>query len=191
MLQQFLGDLQSKEKVCSINVTEKELKLWKQILPALAERCRTWKHKTESCEYLLTGEIPPPKGLEDAQTPFCSCGNGQLPPKFMGDLKMQHLEYVLQKYATRIAISPVFSVPYIEDCFMQTMPRSTGGIADLGSVLVTGRQLCKACGSDRRKGSSGASQALLMCTRCKLVRYCSKECQKADWKEHKAACVPH
>lgn len=27
-----------------------------------------------------------------------------------------------------------------------------------------------------------------LCTKCKLVRYCSKECQKQDWGEHKKSC---
>ena len=27
-----------------------------------------------------------------------------------------------------------------------------------------------------------------LCSGCKLVRYCSAKCQKADWKEHKRAC---
>ncbi|KZV93516.1 hypothetical protein EXIGLDRAFT_717114, partial [Exidia glandulosa HHB12029] len=31
-------------------------------------------------------------------------------------------------------------------------------------------------------------QAMPTCSRCKLVRYCSKECQKAAWKTHKLVC---
>ena len=29
---------------------------------------------------------------------------------------------------------------------------------------------------------------LQVCGRCKTVQYCSKDCQKANWKEHKAVC---
>jgi hypothetical protein len=28
-----------------------------------------------------------------------------------------------------------------------------------------------------------------VCARCQAVRYCSRECQRADWKAHKPACV--
>ena len=44
---------------------------------------------------------------------------------------------------------------------------------------------CYCCGkhSDQMDGAQ-----LMACVRCKLARYCSKECQKADFKEHKAFC---
>lgn len=29
----------------------------------------------------------------------------------------------------------------------------------------------------------------LTCLACKSVRYCSRECQRVDWKKHKAACL--
>ena len=34
----------------------------------------------------------------------------------------------------------------------------------------------------------GAPGATLRCSRCKSVAYCSRECQKGAWKEHKATC---
>lgn len=39
-------------------------------------------------------------------------------------------------------------------------------------------RVCKVCGKE----------APYRCTRCKLTRYCSKECQKKDWAEHKKDC---
>ena len=38
--------------------------------------------------------------------------------------------------------------------------------------------LCKSC----------TDGALLRCSKCKCKRYCSKECQVADWEEHKVLC---
>eukprot|EP00554_Chaetoceros_debilis_P006271 CAMPEP_0194078126 /NCGR_PEP_ID=MMETSP0149-20130528/4598_1 /TAXON_ID=122233 /ORGANISM="Chaetoceros debilis, Strain MM31A-1" /LENGTH=499 /DNA_ID=CAMNT_0038759321 /DNA_START=121 /DNA_END=1620 /DNA_ORIENTATION=- len=32
--------------------------------------------------------------------------------------------------------------------------------------------------------------ATLTCSRCKIVGYCSGDCQKAQWKEHKKICIP-
>ena len=196
LIQKFLGGIQESASlpqnrtIGMINVTETELKLWKQVLPAWAERCRTWKHKSASCEYLLTGEVPPPESLEEGDTPLCSCGNGQLPPKFMVDLKLPHLDYVLQKYATRIAISPVFSVQHVEECYLHDVPLPTGGRHKPEAVVPSAGERCTACGSDKKKASSATTEALLTCTRCKTTKYCSKECQRADWKNHKQVCRP-
>ena len=39
---------------------------------------------------------------------------------------------------------------------------------------------CVACGIPTTK----------VCGRCSLASYCSKECQRECWKEHKKVCVP-
>jgi hypothetical protein len=45
-------------------------------------------------------------------------------------------------------------------------------------------KVCEACGAVKRKDGS----PLLLCGRCKQVKYCSRECQKERFKEHKVAC---
>ncbi len=35
----------------------------------------------------------------------------------------------------------------------------------------------------------GSEEASSVCGRCEAVRYCSRECQVADWKAHKGACA--
>jgi hypothetical protein len=45
--------------------------------------------------------------------------------------------------------------------------------------------------SNCKKGSMDRGQKLLLCGRCKKSQYCSKDCQKADWKSHKPDCKQH
>merc|ERR1740117_2229437 len=47
---------------------------------------------------------------------------------------------------------------------------------------------CGKCNATTRADSGGAG-ALLQCGRCKTIVYCSKECQRLHWNEHKPACL--
>ena len=59
-------------------------------------------------------------------------------------------------------------------------------------VLDDGRELSLKAECVARAGCAAAGcaseEASSMCGRCEAVRYCSRECQVADWKAHKAAC---
>lgn len=44
-------------------------------------------------------------------------------------------------------------------------------------------QHCNSCGK-----AETAEQSLLQCQGCRIVRYCSKACQKDAWKTHKKFC---
>ncbi|OBZ79195.1 hypothetical protein A0H81_01542 [Grifola frondosa] len=44
--------------------------------------------------------------------------------------------------------------------------------------------ICSYCGQERKP------EKVKYCSRCKTERYCSVECQKAHWREHKATCGP-
>nr|VWP00358.1 Spa2 [Ganoderma boninense] len=95
-----------------VNVpTTATMRAWKQMLPALTERCRTtWTHGA-NCEYAAQGRIP----LDDrtAPDPLCSCGRGQ----DVGGMMKDGVWRKFAPWATRIALSPVFPVPYLEDVF--------------------------------------------------------------------------
>ena len=43
---------------------------------------------------------------------------------------------------------------------------------------------CKVCGKCAIGGP------LKRCSRCKQAFYCSKDCQKSDWPQHKRSCQP-
>jgi hypothetical protein len=52
--------------------------------------------------------------------------------------------------------------------------------AELQSIA----SVCAACGA--RAGQPGVR--LQVCSRCKGVRYCGPQCQRAHWQAHKAQC---
>lgn len=168
--------------IMQVRVTDEELRAWKSILPALAERCRIWKH-TSNCEYASKGEVPINEGLEDGHTPLCLCGIGKFPAGYLKGLKLNNLEHVLKRYATRVAISPFFAVPYVEDCFLAglSLPASK-------SPTSTAEGGCGNCGRERRRDAGLGEGKLMVCSKCKQRRYCSAECQRADWRSHKRMC---
>jgi len=166
---QFLGPLGAKG-ICNIKVDNDELRLWKEIIPAWVERCRTWEHRP-SCEYLKKSKVP--LSAENSENPICSCGEGTLPSSYSFNLPAWKLA---AKYAVRAAISPSFSVPFVEQSFEGNISGGAGDSTDTG---------CRVCGKDKADGGKG----LLKCGKCQAVRYCSAECQRADWKEHKQVCT--
>jgi len=46
----------------------------------------------------------------------------------------------------------------------------------------------KMCNGPNHPFSFTEKEELMKCARCRVVNYCSKQCQKDDWKAHKAAC---
>lgn len=44
---------------------------------------------------------------------------------------------------------------------------------------------CNICYKDEN------SAKLKYCSRCRMVKYCSAECQKKDWRDHKKVCIPY
>ena len=60
-------------------------------------------------------------------------------------------------------------------------------------VLDDGKELSLKAECVARAGCAAAGcaseEASSTCGRCEAVRYCSRECQRADWKAHKGACA--
>ena len=67
---------------------------------------------------------------------------------------------------------------------LEKKPYSNGGDTKTGNVF----RLCRYCSNS--DVSSEFQQSLQACSRCKEAYYCSKECQKRDWKGHKPECTP-
>lgn len=47
-------------------------------------------------------------------------------------------------------------------------------------IITNEKVFCNSCGKDLVDS--------MLCSKCKLVYYCNKECQKTDWKNHKEIC---
>ena len=83
--------------------------LLKHFLLACAERCRTYPHK-ETCEYKTDGV---PRSLQADKPTFCSCGEGNVSASFLAN----DMYAPFANIATRVAVPPLFAVPYVEKCF--------------------------------------------------------------------------
>ena len=180
---QPLNALQGTQPRC-IRVSHEESILWKRMLPALAERCRTWNHKS-SCEYQRSGA---PLSIEEGKSPLCSCGEGLISGAELAKLGLKEWA-PFAKYAIRIAIAPIFPVPYVESSmtdvfekYREALPqRAAGNSAAVSTAQLSGLAKCDHCGK--------AGDKLLKCGGCRKARYCGAECQKADRKEHRKDCV--
>ncbi|KAI0533972.1 hypothetical protein GGR58DRAFT_520809 [Xylaria digitata] len=145
----------------TISANDEEIELWRQVLPAYVERCRTWAHRAD-CEYARAGKVP--LTTEDSKQFLCSCGNGQFPP----DYKIDAPDWdKVKKYAVRAAISPAFWAPFVDSVYLE--PDGKG---------------CPVCGHTTRADGG----PLLSCSGCMKTKYCSRNCQVAHWRMHKAVC---
>ncbi|KAG6919771.1 hypothetical protein DXG01_001610 [Tephrocybe rancida] len=154
--------------IVMLSTPTREIRVWWQLLPALAERCRNWSHSA-TCKYRDLG-VPDVPDLNTS--PLCDCGRGKsLPPSFLAG------EYsILAPFVTRVALGPFFSLSYLD-------PIGSRLRQGLDNMLkpATAPEVCNACGKP-------GQPRLMQCSVCALVKYCSKECQKKDWKLHRVAC---
>ncbi|CAL1701833.1 unnamed protein product [Somion occarium] len=93
--------------IFGVNLSPDELIMWKRALPAMAERCRHWTHKMK-CLYKKHGKIP--LSTEYVHSPLCDCGVG----RDIQTLITRKEWKPFAPYVTRVAISPLFSVSYLE-----------------------------------------------------------------------------
>jgi MYND finger len=139
---------------------------WRRELPAMAERCRDWEHK-KSCNF--EHHVPGPA--------LCSCGVGKVKGKDVCKVWPHANDFV-----TRVAIAPLFASPYLEPSIggplclngRKTEPKPVFLPDNDQTVGVK----CQDCGKDGAKKCGG----------CGEVFYCSRACQRRDWKKHKTAC---
>ncbi|QRV93410.1 MYND Zn-finger protein [Ceratobasidium sp. AG-Ba] len=85
-----------------------EARAWKHLLPALSERCRTWTH-APGCTFASLLHLDPQDAPDEEA--ICGCGTG----KAFNSTIWEVPEWKpILPFATRVALSPLFSVPYLE-----------------------------------------------------------------------------
>ena len=179
-LEKHLSEITNPQfKLVQVKVDERELKLWKSILPALVERCRKWEHR-KSCEYKSSSHIP--ITYDFGESPICSCGKGIGLPR---PSKVPSGWATFSKHFTRLAISPCFSAPIVDKPY--GIPDASSSVSSPSPSTAAHLQASTAC-SSRGKENREDGQSLLKCARCGKVWYCSKTCQHQHWKKHKSSC---
>ncbi|KAI1410508.1 hypothetical protein F5Y13DRAFT_202313 [Hypoxylon sp. FL1857] len=107
---QFLDVLQLGTPIIT-EVGDAELQLWKQVLPAYIERCRTWEHR-DDCEYKQNAKVP--LTVDDNKQFLCTCGNGKFPANFVTGMAGWD---TVSRYAVRAAFSLPFWAPYVDEFY--------------------------------------------------------------------------
>ena len=185
--------------------------LWKKLLPAMAERCRDWEH-TPSCEF-ADGL---PEYFDPEKSPLCSCGVGKVGKNFSQGRWKEATSFVTRVAISPLFVAPYLetakggplsrSARIVESGTTSTVrQRSYNGwtiipvSATKAAMSLNGNSngnmtthsslpanttpdayayKCSDCGKDGAK----------KCGACGEAYYCSRQCQRRDWKKHKAAC---
>ncbi|CAM9482521.1 unnamed protein product [Hapterophycus canaliculatus] len=147
--------------------------MWESLIPGAVERARqTYAHTTD-CSYTT---------LSHAHRTLCCCGKGKdLPEEFKRSMKTTSTDPAdegppLHSLMYRAALSPLYAPIHVA-CLASVGVRSTS--IEVGVSATRRSSKCAIC------GKTGQS---MQCARCRSVCYCSKECQRKDWKRHKSAC---
>ena len=174
-----------------IDIGGGESLLWKHALPAMVERCRTWKHK-RTCEYIRTKKMP--LSLKAGYRYICSCGKNKFPAKYWSRNEGDGADVwkAISKYAIRAAISPCFPPPFVERQY--TLPLSEPEPSPSAPTdnhhtnpIDPDAQghLCAMCGKTGKEAGT-----LWKCGGCRVSKYCSRECHREHWRGgHKELCM--
>lgn len=149
-----------------------EFELWAALLPTAVERARQSYAHASDCIYSSSNYT---NQSNTASSTICSCGRHKdLPPSFMESMKSTPTSgaAALTTLVYRAGLSPLYAPPEMTS---GKASKTADGVPSAGVAVG-----CAKCG---KRGSS------LICSRCRKVRYCSKGCQRLDWKNHKPKCA--
>ncbi|KAI9889595.1 MAG: hypothetical protein M1814_005102 [Vezdaea aestivalis] len=117
-----------------VTVSDEEWVLWKKFVPAITERCREWNHQKECKAFKHTR-------LDDCVNNgslVCACAQGCVPADFPREGLWSEFSY----HATRIALSPLYLVPYLESSSTKTLQLQLGNSGIVDSSPQDDQQKC-------------------------------------------------
>lgn len=133
-----IRDIMKTNKLLGVNVTLDELRLWKEVLGSMVERCREWEHK-EGCEHFTGGKaMAPPLGTGTGEGIIRDCGLGVF-------LEGYHLDYMgntwkhARKFCVRATMSPVFTSSLVNELPLPPVLSSLPTLSPIPSIPVRGR----------------------------------------------------
>ena len=115
-------------KAARITLSDDETRAWTHVLPALVERCRDWKH-TLDCRYLSDKAVQEPSSADEWA--LCECGEG----KGTDALKRKKDWAPFAEHATRVAVSPLFAVSYLEKMCEGALGNMVDILGDQGAYV--------------------------------------------------------
>jgi hypothetical protein len=177
-----VSGLKSSGRAVDFRITEEEATGWKAMLPALVERCRRhWQHKS-TCEYATGVDFSCPRTRVLRQSPICSCGQGE----DVGGIPEAYS--ILSPYATKIAISPLSAVPYVEVMMISLAHIELAKVWDkqldqvVNGETIESRYLMS-CSWCRKPGIN-----MIQCHLCFKRYWCSEKCERESREKHKEVC---
>ena len=158
-------------KAVKLSLGEEDARLWKVALPAMAERCRKGVHDV-GCLYSVEGAM-----RHDGVKEICNCGLGECPDELTKHPMWRHFK----QFTTRIAISPIFDPPYVENA--APAPNNSANDKEIQVESEDKKEQVTKC-----SGNGCTETGTKQCSACLQVSYCSKSCQREDWKRHRNLC---
>ncbi|KAI4216994.1 MAG: hypothetical protein LQ349_009084 [Xanthoria aureola] len=110
----------------------------------------------------------PPTAVDQEQTPaaFSQYGSGWI--GYIGDVNNEE--------GSRSLLMALLDLATSTDTSAASKGRSSNSSSTITTSPIIGCSIC------------GQLTPMMKCGRCHTTRYCSTDCQKADWKEHKIYC---